>query len=470
VNPSRVLSRRQRPTGGTFRNRVRHLHSPRIGSRLLGVSLAVLATLLAVFAGRFGRRASVRGVTSAVGAAVAASLFGPGHRPSQAPRQGWRRSMAPSTPVAATVGFCVGAGLELPPPEAVPVAGALVLLVAWSQLGVESSLGIAIGACVGLMTAAGTKKVWPVAPRTGATVRSVPVPAHCEPAPAGGGLVVVVNAHAGSSSAETVDSVRHQLPEANIVELEEDADLVAALEEGAVCARAIGIAGGDGSINAAAEVALRHGLPLMVVPAGTLNHFARDVGLRSTDDAIRAVQNGDVAAVDVGSIAGKPFLNTASFGGYAELVDARERLEDRLGKWPALTVALVRILRRSEPVEVELDGQPRLIWMIFIGNCGYHPSGFAPTWRERLDDGQLDIRLVHAGQPWSRTRLVLAVMTGRLGRCRVYEQRTARQLSVRSVAPMRLARDGETFDGPTEFVIAKHDKPLLVFTPPQTKT
>ena len=92
---------------------------------------------------------------------------------------------------------------------------------------------------------------------------------------------------------------------------------------------------------------------------GTLNHLARDLGLDGPDDAIAAVRDGHLAAVDLGCIDGKPFLNTASFGSYSEFVDARERLEGTLGKWPAMLVALFTVLRRATPLRVELDGHER---------------------------------------------------------------------------------------------------------------
>ena len=106
--------------------------------------------------------------------------------------------------------------------------------------------------------------------------------------------------------------------------------------------------------------------------------------------------------------------------------------------------------------------------MIFIGNCRYHPSGFAPSWRERLDDGQLDIRIVDGARPWSRARLLVSVLTGRLARCGAYEQRYVAKMHVKSLnGRLRLARDGETFDGPQEFTICKADDPLLVYVPDQ---
>ncbi|MGH3780413.1 MAG: diacylglycerol kinase family protein [Pseudonocardiaceae bacterium] len=61
--------------------------------------------------------------------------------------------------------------------------------------------------------------------------------------------------------------------------------------------RALGVAGGDGTVAAVAAVAAGRGLPLVVVPAGTLNHFARDVGVPELSDAVKAVHDGSVVAV-----------------------------------------------------------------------------------------------------------------------------------------------------------------------------
>ncbi len=185
-------------------------------------------------------------------------------------------------------------------------------------------------------------------------------------------------------------------------------------------------------------------------------------------DAADAVRQGRAVAVDRAQIDGQTFVNTASIGSYVDLVDAREKLEHRIGKWPAVLVALAGVLRHSEPVELEIDGQMASVWMVFIGNCKYHPAGFAPSWRERLDDGSLDIRIAHGGHPFSRTRLIVSVMTGRLARSRLYEQRYTRKVEVRCIAgPLRLARDGETFDGSERFTICKAEEPLVVFAPRQ---
>jgi diacylglycerol kinase family enzyme len=161
------------------------------------------------------------------------------------------------------------------------------------------------------------------------------------------------------------------------------------------------------------------------------------------------------------------FLNTASFGGYTEVVDAREQLEGRIGKWPALAIALTRVLRRIEPLPVEIDGRRRDVWLVFVGNCRYSPDGFGPSWRDKLDDGLLDVRLVDGKHPWARTRLVLAVLTGQLARCAPYEEWTCERLEVRSLdGPLRVALDGEVFDAGRSAVVEKRPRALTVCVPP----
>ena len=431
---------------------------------------------LAVSGGRFRRRAALRGLFAAGLASALANgpvkLAFRRRRPmagglvSRLP--GFRKpqtSSFPSGHAASGFAFAVGAGQEVPALAAPLVA--LAGLVGYSRIhsGAHYPADAAVGAALGVGAGLATRRLWPVAPHEPATVRTALAGTEVDPSPKGAGLVVVVNPSAGSSG-RAAEELRAELPEADVIELDEGADLELALQEAAARGCAIGVAGGDGSVNTAAALAAESGKPLFVVPGGTLNHFAYALGLESIADGARAVRAGRAVCVDRALIDGHTFVNTASIGNYVDLVDAREKLEERIGKWPAVVVALFGVLRRANPVELEIEGRRRRVWMVFIGNCRYHPSGFAPSWRERLDDGQLDIRIVDGGRPWSRARLMLSVMTGRLARCGAYEQRYVRSLRVKSLdGRLRLARDGETFDGPEEFTICKADEPLLVYVP-----
>ena len=135
----------------------------------------------------------------------------------------------------------------------------------------------------------------------------------------------------------------------------------AALEAADDGARSLAVAGGDGSVAAVAGVAVERGLPLVVVPTGTLNHFARDLGL----DLARPLRALDAFAagqherrVDVGRINGRPFINNVSLGVYAEMlgdpgVQARQASAWRKSKLQALfsDPELRRALRITPPDE-----------------------------------------------------------------------------------------------------------------------
>ena len=233
-------------------------------------------------------------------------------------------------------------------------------------------------------------------------------------------------------------------------------------------AKVLGVMGGDGTVNCAAGIALQHGIPLAVVPGGTLDHFAGEVGVREVADVIAAVRDGSAVEITVGSADpdGKDhyFLNTFALGIYPELVKEREKHEKSIGKWPAMALAMAKTLRGAEPVFVEVDGQPRRLWTLFAGNGHYHPAGFAPSWRERLDDGCIDVRLIDADHHFSRLRLVLAVLTGRLGQSRVYEQRLVGTLPVRSrQGGLHMARDGEVGEGPGHLTLRAAADKLVVY-------
>lgn len=386
-----------------------------------------------------------------------------------------RGSLAATLSIAALLPLRRRPGLVASAGAGAAVAGAtLELPVAGAVTGILASLTVArsrpslaaaaAGAAGGVAVALATRKVWPVAPRTPAEVRRSHTARSSPASPDGAGVTIVLNESAGRSGDDGIaDRIHRELPMARVVTVDDATSLDDALAAAASGAEVIGIVGGDGSINAAAGVAHAAGKPLLVIPGGTLNHFARDVGITGVDDAIEAVRDGEAVAVDVSAIDGKPFLNTASFGVYSDLVDVRERLEPTIGKWPALVLALARVLCNGEPVSVELDGTPRTLWMVFVGNCRYEPPGFAPAWRERLDDGVLDVRVVDATRPFARLSLVAAVLTGRLRQCRVYEEFATRECRITDLSAPRLARDGETFDGAPDFVIEKRPEPLSVY-------
>jgi len=464
---------------------VARTHTPELDRVIPAISRAAnnsrlwlgLALPLATFGGRRGKRAAVRGVIS-IGAT--SLLVNQGvKRLVRRPRPSIRRVPAvrrlpvqplttsfPSGHAASAGAFSVGMAAELP--RAAPIVASLAAAVAYSRVyvGVHYPADVAVGAGIGVGMAFATRRIWPVEPGRTMRVEAGGERRWLPPKRDGEGLVLVVNPGAGPELGQAaLEAMQDRLARARIVEIGEGQELGAVLAEAAERCTVLGIVGGDGSAVRAAEVAVTAGRPLLVVPGGTLNHLARDLGIDSAVDALEALERGQAVEIDVAAIDGRPFLNSASFGATTRMIDARERLERKLGRWPAQAAAVLAALRRASPEPVLIDGNESKLWMAFIGNCGYKPEGFAPSWRPRLDDGLLDIRLIEAATRWSRLRLALAVLSGRLPRCRAYRRWEAPTLEVRSRNDtMRLACDGNTFDGSPSFRVEKLPARLTVYT------
>ena len=140
------------------------------------------------------------------------------------------------------------------------------------------------------------------------------------------------------------------------VDAAEIADRIRQLASSGV--RRIAVAGGDGTIAAAAEVASLS-IELAIIPSGTLNHLAKDLEIPDDPkDALRLAVNGEVRPIDAGTVNGRLFLNTSSVGTYVTFVRLRERLERWLGYRLASIAAGIRLLLRPRvfTVEVEIDG------------------------------------------------------------------------------------------------------------------
>jgi undecaprenyl-diphosphatase len=172
---------------------------------------------------------------------------------------------------------------------------------------------------------------------------------------------------------------------------------------------------------------------------------------------------GRAVRVDVADVNGTPFLNTASIGGYPEMVRRRDHLSGRMGKWMALTVAAAQVLRTGTPVSMVLNGRPLKVWILFIGNGCYTPRGLAPAWRPRLEDGLLDVQYLRADVRFSRTRAVLGALVGVSDRGSAYAEFQAEEVTVvcRS-GPEQVAYDGEMGEKATEFHFTKR-QPLTVY-------
>lgn len=482
----RVLLRRIPALDSELFERVARTHTPELDRIIPALTRAAnnsqlwlgIAVPLAACGGRRGKRGALRGISSI---AATSLLVNQGvKRVVRRPRPSLRHVPAvrrlpvqplttsfPSGHAASAGAFTAGVGAELP--GITPVIASLAAAVAYSRVyvGVHYPADVAVGAGIGVGMAFGTRRIWPAEPRRTKRVAAGGERRWLRPNRDGDGLALVVNPGAGPGlGPAALEDIRRRLPSARIVEVGQGEELDAVLGHAAQRCAVLGIFGGDGSALRAAQAALAAGTPLLVLPGGTLNHLARDLGIESVADALAALERGQAVEIEVAAIDGRPFLNSASFGATTRMVDARERFEQKLGRWPAQAAALLWALRRSGPQPMLIDGKERRLWMAFIGNCRYKPEGFAPSWRPRLDDGLLDIRLIEASGRCSRLRVALSVLTGRLSRCRAYRRWEAPALEVGSRNDaLRLARDGNTFDGSPSFRVEKLPQRLTVYTP-----
>lgn len=212
-------------------------------------------------------------------------------------------------------------------------------------------------------------------------------------------------------------------------------------------AEAIGIAGGDGSLAPAATVALETERPLVCVPFGTANHFARDLGL-DPDDPTAALEafDGSERRVDVGRVGDRLFLNNVSLGVYASLVRRRERQRRRRVLLARLR-ALVKTLRHPHRLRVSVDGSPVRARVVLVANNAYELQLFELGARPSLEQGQLHLYTVDALLP------------------RTWDERAATAFTIDAPRRLAAAIDGEPVELEPPLRFAIEPRALRVLLP-----
>jgi len=235
--------------------------------------------------------------------------------------------------------------------------------------------------------------------------------------------------------------------------------------------------GGDGTINTVASGLAGTGIPLGVLPLGTLNHFAKDLGLPlGLDEAVAVVLGGFTTKVDLGSVNGRCFLNNSSLGLYPRIVRLRAtRPAHGLRKWIVALWALLKTLERNPVITltVEADGETTVTRtsIVFIGNNAYTMSGLEAGTRTSLAGARLAIYVVKAGGRPRLMRLAWRMFTGRAQRSGELEvtltERATISLGGRTVP---VALDGEvvTLDLPLEYRIRPGALAVLIPRPAET--
>ena len=242
---------------------------------------------------------------------------------------------------------------------------------------------------------------------------------------------------------------------------------VAALARQAVAdgADLLGVAGGDGTQALVAGIAAEHGLPFLVISAGTRNHFALDLGLDRQDPAtcLDALTDGEELRVDLGVIADRTFVNNASFGAYAEVVRNPAYRDDKRGTTLQVLPDLLnghqgaRLTARAGATRIE--GPQALL----ISNGPYEMGDVAGLGRRaRLDAGALGVVAVRVDS----ARQAIGLL--RRGHGQGLTTLTAGQVTVDADTPqIPVGIDGETVLLPTPVRCTIQPRALRVVVPRQ---
>jgi diacylglycerol kinase family enzyme len=210
-------------------------------------------------------------------------------------------------------------------------------------------------------------------------------------------------------------------------------------------------AGGDGTVSTVAAAIAGSGRALGVLPRGTLNHFARDLGLPlSMEEAAKVIVAGATRMVDAAELNGIIFVNNSSLGVYPAMASRRQRLRGvGWNRWTALVIASAKAFVRFREVEIELTaaGERRccITPFVFIGNNRYCLDGSEGLGgRTQLDEGLLSIALAPGMSRVGSLRFLLLALTGRAGNAPELHQFQAEHARMTVRKPvLRVSLDGE---------------------------
>jgi len=209
------------------------------------------------------------------------------------------------------------------------------------------------------------------------------------------------------------------------------------------------MAGGDGSQALVASVAARAGIPLVCIPAGTRNHFALDLGLNRDDvvGALDAFADGVEQRIDLAAVGGRTFVNNASLGLYAKVVQAPEYRDAKLRTAAAMLPDLLG--PDAAPLDLCFTGpggeQHHTAHLVLVSNNPYQlvPTGGGLGTRERLDAGLLGIVAVTITDAAGASTFLALQAAGQARRFSGWVEWTAPRFEISSAAAVEIGVDGE---------------------------
>lgn len=233
--------------------------------------------------------------------------------------------------------------------------------------------------------------------------------------------------------------------------------------------------GGDGTVSAVASLLVGTAARLGVLPLGTLNHFAKDLGLPlDTETAMAVILGGHVTQVDVGEVNGRLFLNNSSIGLYPRMVRLRQRVEAHgLRKWLVAVRAMFAVMRHRSDLAVRLTTDDEAVMrrtpLVFIGNNVYRMAGLDPGTRPSLTDGVLSLYILHANGWGDLLRAAWHVVKGRVDEEDTMDVYRLPEVTIELRRPrVQVALDGEVVPlrTPLRYRVRRRALQVLVPAPP----
>jgi YegS/Rv2252/BmrU family lipid kinase len=234
---------------------------------------------------------------------------------------------------------------------------------------------------------------------------------------------------------------------------------------------AVVLAGGDGTLHAAAPALLEAGLPLGVLPRGTANDLARAIELPlDLTAAAEAIVAGRTRRIDIGEANGAPFFNVAHIGLGAALANGlTARMKRRLGPI-AYTLAAARVLSGLKPFRAEIRAGDERVAIravdVTVGNGRFFGATGIVAEEAEIDDGLFHVFALTTKNPLRLAGIVARLPSGRQGGSRWVRTLAAPELEVRTVRPMPIRADGKVI-GETPALFRVRAGALRVFAPPR---
>ncbi|WP_434616855.1 diacylglycerol/lipid kinase family protein [Arthrobacter sp. A5] len=244
------------------------------------------------------------------------------------------------------------------------------------------------------------------------------------------------------------------------------------------------VGGGDGTVRVVAEVLRHTQVPMGVIPLGTGNLLARNLGLRVNDihSDVQTALFGHQRHIDTATMAIEnsvtgasskhAFLVIAGLGMDAEVVgDTRKRLKRTVG-WLAYSEAGMRHLPgRRKKISIAMDDQDpqqRKVRTVLFANCGLLPGGIDFVPNALIDDGVLDVVVASPRSALGWAAMAVKIVLQHKGRLPVIDYYRAEKITIRTAVPEETQLDGDTFGKATKVTVAVEPKALLVRVKAQT--